>query len=405
MEVSIQPPCSLSTATTRVLRPLRIGIATDGLEERTVNGEIRIANGGVGTYIYNLVKHLLQVDTDNQYYLIRCGVGRLDLYDHPKANRVFIKKTLVRAALRPLDLAHRRLARELKLDLIHYPNQFGGLSLQRSIRRVATLHDLTPLLLPEMHPKARVQYYRRLARPCLARCDRVIVYSSNTRRDLVERGFAQESCIVNIPLGVDSSFRRGATTDSFLARYQLEPRFMLSVGVLEPRKNHRLLLEVLERLHQQGERLCLVLVGREGWNWSNPLDEPKFGRLRPYVKIFKDVPQDDLVEFYNRATVFVYPSLYEGFGLPILEAMACGVPVVASDASSIPEVAGDAALLASPHDPDAFAAQVQRIIRDQQLRTRLIEAGLERSRTFSWRRTAEATLEVYRAVCDSSLSA
>ena len=228
------------------------------------------------------------------------------------------------------DVPYIGLVRKLKLDLMHYPNQFGGAFLPRGVKRVATLHDLTPLLFPHLHPRCRVLGYRLLARYSLHRCERVIVYSANTRRDLLDRRMAVPGAIVNIPLGVNPAFKRGLFTDQFARRYQLDRPFILTVGVLEPRKNHVLLLEVLRRLHANGEQVDLVIIGRRGWNWENPLDRPEFKPLKPWVRIIADVADADLAEFYNRAAVFAYPSLYEGFGLPVLEAMACGAPVVSS---------------------------------------------------------------------------
>lgn len=383
----------------RTAQLLRIGIVTDGLQERTVGGEVRIANGGVGVYIYQLIRHLLQVDPVNQYFLIRFGRGMLDIYRHDRVRGVFLHPSRRNRALGLFDVPYPQLVRELNLDLLHYPNQFGGAFLPRSVKRVATLHDLTPMLFPHLHPRRRVLGYRLLARYSLRRCERVIVYSANTRRDLLDHRMAAPGAIVNIPLGVNPAFKPGLATDTFRRRYRLERPFILTVGVLEPRKNHVLLFEVLRRLREGGERIDLVIVGREGWRWKNPLDKPEFRGLKPWVRIVADVPDADLAGLYNSATVFAYPSLYEGFGLPILEAMACGVPVVSSGASSLPEVAGDAALYADPHDADGFTAQVARVLRDRALRKQMVEEGLRRARQFSWRRAAQETLAVYHEVC------
>jgi glycosyltransferase involved in cell wall biosynthesis len=385
-------------------RPLRIGIITDGLQERVVDGEVRIANGGVGVYIYQLIKHLLLTDPFNQYYLIRYGAGLLDIYDS-RFEHVFLRPSRVRQLFAMVDIPYAVLVQKLKLDLVHYPNQFGGAFLPRSTRRVATLHDLTPLLFPHLHPRRRVLGYRMLARYSLRRCDRVIVYSANTRRDLLSRGMAAQGAIVNIPLGVNPAFKPGIATAAFAHRYQLSHPYILTVGVLEPRKNHILLFEVLRRLREQGEGAHLIIIGRHGWRWKSPLEQPEFRSLQPFVRILADVPDEDLAEFYNRAAVFAYPSLYEGFGLPILEAMACGAPVVSSNTSSLPEVGGDAALFADPHDAEGFTAQVLRVLRDPALRARMVEAGLRRTRQFSWRRTAEETIAVYQSVCGAAHAA
>jgi glycosyltransferase involved in cell wall biosynthesis len=323
----------------------------------------------------------------------------LDIYGDSRGRNVFLRASRPHRLLGMLDVPYAGLVRDLGLDLVHYPNQFGGAFLPRIVKRVATLHDLTPILFPQLHPRSRVLGYRMLARYSLRRCDRVIVYSANTRRDLLNRGLAAQGAIVNIPLGVNPAFKPVTTTGAFARRYQLTRPFILTVGVLEPRKNHVLLFEVLRRMRERCEQVDLIIIGRPGWRWRNPLEQPQFKLLRPWVRILEDVPDADLVEFYNRAAVFAYPSLYEGFGLPILEAMACGAPVVSATGSSLPEVAGDAALYADPRDAEGFAAQVARVLRDPALRAQMVEAGLRRAREFSWRRTAEQTLAVYRNVC------
>ncbi len=377
-------------------RPLRIGIVTDSLRERIVDGEARIANGGVGVYIYQLIRNLLAVDPVNQYFLIRFGKGALDIYRDPRVHNTFFPTSTLSRALTVLGGPYSRPARELKLDLVHFPNMFGGASLRAPVKVVATLQDLTPLIVPSMHPRHRVLAYRLLTRRALRKSDRIIVPSTATGSDLIDRGLAPAEKIVRIALGVSPIFKQIETTAEFEARYQMTRPFILTVGVLEPRKNQIILLDVLRRLHQQGRQMELVIIGREGWHWTNPLATPEYKDLRPHVRILTDVSDADLVEFYNRAKLFIYPSFYEGFGLPILEAMACGTPVIASNASSMPEVAGTAALLADPHDWQSFAAQALRVLENPELERQMIEQGLEHARQFTWRNTAEATLAVYR---------
>jgi len=393
-------------------RPLRIGIVTDGLEEQRRDGTVEIANGGVGVYIYNLIKHLRLVDEVNEYTLIRCGVGHLDVYDSERSHNVFFRtgsaahdrnlmtralSALATPAARLLDLDLPRVA--AGLDVIHYPNQFGGAFLPPSIRRLITVHDITPLLLPRLHPRFRVVGHRLLIRRSLRRAHRIIVQAAHTARDLADRGLADHSKISVVPLGVDTRFHPGIRTAEFAARYDLPSRFVLNVGVLEPRKNHGALLSALRLLHRRGETLALVIVGREGWRWRDPLASPELAPLRPWVRIVRNVPDADLPEFYCRAQAFAYPSFYEGFGLPILEAMASGVPVVTSNTSSLPEVAGGAALLADPGDASALADHLLSVVRDASLRRQLVDAGLDHVRRYSWRRTAEQTLALYEDVC------
>jgi glycosyltransferase involved in cell wall biosynthesis len=141
-----------------------------------------------------------------------------------------------------------------------------------------------------------------------------------------------------------------------------------------------------------------VIAGRTGWGWQDPLAAPGLERLRPWVHVRRDVPAGDLVELYGRALALVYPSFGEGFGLPLLEAMACGCPVVTSDRSALPEVGGDAALYASPEDPAAIAAQLLRVLREPDLAKDLADRGSRRAGSFTWRRTAERTVAVYEEV-------
>jgi glycosyltransferase involved in cell wall biosynthesis len=393
-------------------RRLRVGIITDGLEERRQNGQVTIANGGVGTYIYNLVTHLRTVSPDTEIVLIKCGAAELDLYRHDGQRTVVLRgRDLVRTACM-LDMPYARLVRTLRLDLLHYPNQFGGAFLPMSIPRVVTLHDLTPLLFPQFHPSRRVAGYRLLLRRALARARHVIVDATHTKQDLVRRGLAAAQDISVIPLGVASAFgpstglRTGSAHDSGVgSRYDLPERYVLTVGVFEPRKNQVALLRAVQRLHAQGEPIAVVMVGRDGWRWKDPLETPELSTLRPWIRMLRNVSDADLVAIYKRAAVFAYPSLYEGFGLPVLEAMACGTPVVASNRSSLPEVAGDAAVLVDPTDTNAFAAALRTVLRDDQLRQQLVQAGLARARMFSWDQTAERTLAIYARVARSSHAA
>jgi glycosyltransferase involved in cell wall biosynthesis len=385
------PPTTVSVSG----KALRIGIITDGLEERHAGGEVQIANGGVGVYIYNLVKHLQLIDPINEYFLIRCGKGALDIYHGERTHCLFLPPT----ARPTFGITAWQTLRPLDLDMVHYPNQFGGIFLPSRLKSVVTLHDLTPLLFPRFHPWQRVLGFRLMLRPALRRAAHVIVDSANTRADLIERGVVRAHKVTVVPLGAARAFARSARTDAFRRRYDLPERYILNVGVLEPRKNHALLVAALHRLHGAGERVGLVIVGREGWRWTDPLEHAGTPHLRPWVRIYRDVPDADLAEFYARAEVFAYPSLYEGFGLPLVEAMACGTPVVASRTSSLPEVAGDAALLADPTDAAEFAARLLDVLRQPVLRAGLITAGQRRAAGLTWQRTAEQTLAVYQHVC------
>jgi glycosyltransferase involved in cell wall biosynthesis len=378
-------------------RRLRIGIVTDALRERTVGGAVEVANGGVGVYVHQLVQHLPGLGAPADYILIRHRPGGLDVYRDGGCEEVGAWRRIPRP-VRALDLHYARIAAEARLDLIHFPNQFGGALLSRRVARVVTVHDLTPLLLPHLHPWTRRLAHRLLLRPSLRAADAVLTHSACTRDDLAAQGLVPPDRIAVIAPGVSPRFTVGACTAGFADRYDLPERFILSVGVLEPRKNYPVLLDAVRRLHAAGERIGLVIAGRDGWRWRNPLDHPGAAALRPWVRILRNLPDADLPELYRHAAVFAYPSIYEGFGLPILEAMASGVPVVTSNAGALPEAAGPAALYADPGDAGAFAAQLRIGLRDPSARARLIAAGRARAATFTWQRTAAETFAVYERV-------
>jgi glycosyltransferase involved in cell wall biosynthesis len=381
-------------------RQLRLGIVTDGLEERIVDGQARIANGGVGVYIYQLVKHLLEVDGSSQFVLMRYGQGYLDIYRNPRARVLFFSTAHGRFLRQTLEQDYRRAARALALDLVHFPNQFGGIFFPRSIRRVVTLHDLTPLLFPTMHPWLRVFIYKVGARFALRRADRIIVDSNHTGKDVLAFEPRCAPALVTVYPGVRMAGGAGAADPLFLTRRGLQRPYILAVGVLEPRKNYTLLLTTLKRLIAEGWDLDLVIIGRPGWHWVDPRTCPEFQSLTDRVHILKDVADRDVVEYYRHAAVFAYPSWYEGFGLPVLEAMACGAPVVCSNSSALPEAGGTAALYADPGDPPGFARQIARVLGDGELRQRMVSSGLARARQLSWEQTAHETMRVYRSVGD-----
>ena len=307
------------------------------------------------------------------------------------------------SVIRSLTLVPAAL-RRLGVDVFHGMDHVGIPLVGRSCRYVVTVHDVIPLILPETFtPRHRLVVRMALAR-VRRKADRVIVPSHAVKRDVVRRVGLPEDRVVVTHEGCEARFRpvrSGTALRDVAARYGLPPRYVLAVGTLEPRKNLTTLLEAFARLRRDGEvdaDLRLVLAGARGW-----LEEPIFATVRSLgledaVRFTGFVDDDDLPAVYSGAALFVFPSLHEGFGLPLLEAMACGVPVVTSNISSLPEVAGDAAVLVDPRDEQGLAGAIARLLRDEALRGRLREAGIARARQFSWEATARRTLDAYAAV-------
>ena len=307
------------------------------------------------------------------------------------------------SVIRSLTLVPAAL-RRLRVDIFHGMDHVGIPLVGRSGKYVVTVHDVIPLILPETFtPRHRLVVRLALAR-VRRKADLVVVPSHAVKRDVVRRVGLPENRVVVTHEGCEPRFRpvrSAAARRDVAARYGLPPRYVLAVGTLEPRKNLTTLLEAFARLRRDGEvdaDLRLVLAGARGW-----LDEPIFATVRSLgledaVRFTGFVDDADLPAVYSGAALFVFPSLHEGFGLPLLEAMACGVPVVTSNISSMPEVAGDAAVLVDPRDADGLAAAIARLLRDEALRDRLREAGIARARQFSWETTARRTLDAYASV-------
>lgn len=377
-------------------RPLRIGIVTDGLKE---TGDGRIANGGVGVYIAELVAALLRVDGRNEYTLLRCGGGRLPLYRDPRLRSAIVPWTPVRRWTRWLDLPYARLVRRLGLDVVHHPNQFGGLGLPAPVREVATLHDLGPVQHPEWHRPSTVLRYRLLHRRALARADAVIVDAAATRDELVGASLVESARVTVVPLGVAPHFRPAAA--GTVARPGLPTPYVLSLGVLEPRKNVTALFEAVRLLRERGTRVGLVVAGHGGWRWRDPRRDPRFADLLDGTVVLRDVPDSELPALYAGAAAVAYPSLWEGFGLPVLEALACGVPVVASTRVPAAGLFPDLVLRAEPDAPGQLADALHRALHDAGLRRRVAERASQVAREYSWDRTALETLAVYRRAAAS----
>ncbi|MGQ9815161.1 MAG: glycosyltransferase family 4 protein [Candidatus Roseilinea sp.] len=273
----------------------------------------------------------------------------------------------------------------------------------KRIRTVFTLHDLIFKLYPQHH-LPRNWIYLQLAMPLfLRRADAVICVSECTRRDAQRFYNVPDSKLHVIYEGVNSRFRR--VTDPAECRrardkLQLPERYVLAVGTVEPRKNLTTLFQAYRsyldsRPEHNADPPAILVAGRQGWLEESSYQAVRDHRLADCVRFLGFVDDADLPALYSMATLFVMPSVYEGFGLPVLEAMACGAPVLCSDASSLPEIAGDAALLAPPTDAAGWAAALRRALSDDALRADLSARGLRRAAQFTWTETARQTRALY----------
>jgi glycosyltransferase involved in cell wall biosynthesis len=285
-------------------------------------------------------------------------------------------------------------AARARLDLFHGP--VNALPLAAPGRGIVTIHDLAFLAHPEALGAARRRYLTLLTALSARRAARIIAVSAFTRDEIVRRLRVPASKIAVVHNAVDAAFKPlpAAEIARFKEAQRLPERVILCVGTLEPRKNLTGLLEAFARLAPESDAE-LVVVGGQGWLFDEALARVATLGLTGRVRFTGFVPEDDLPRWYNAATVFVYPSLYEGFGLPPLEALACGVPTVTSAGTVMAEIVGDAALLTDPRDPAAIAAAIARLLDDNPLRTTLRERGPRQAAPFTWAHAAAATCDVY----------
>jgi glycosyltransferase involved in cell wall biosynthesis len=287
------------------------------------------------------------------------------------------------------------MARRDQLDLFHGPVNVVPRGLP--CPSVVTVHDLAFLRYPETVPRNRYLYLSFETRSTVKRAERVIAVSEATKRDIVELLKIDPGKVEVVPLGVDARFRPASEREQteFDARYRIDKPFLLTVGNLEPRKNLPRLLEAFAMVAPKIEH-DLVMIGAEGWLTGELRETLSRLRLDGRVKMTGFMDDADLPRWYAAADLFVFPSLYEGFGLPVIEAMACGTPVLASATSSLPEVAGGAAVLFDPLRIDAIADAIVQLSGDTAQKAELARMGMARALAFTWSATAEQTIRVYR---------
>ena len=353
---------------------------------------------GAGNYIVNLTQTLIRIDSANDY-LVFSKPQQAELFagrGHAQVVRASLPTRLHRIAWEQTFFP--RLIRRYHLDVVHSPHY--TMPVLTSCAQVVTFHDMTFFLHAEAHLFYKSIFFRAMIPVAARHADALIAISQNTRTDILRLFPIDPAKVFTIPYGIASFFHPMPkhAQDDVLGKYGLPPRFVLYVGNLEPRKNLPMLLHAFATLVRRGSSQALVLAGSRGW-----MDDEVFATLRELNlghRVFLPgyIPQADLPALYSAASVFVYASRYEGFGLPVLEAMACGAPVITSNVASMPEIAGESGILIDPNDESELADAMGRVLTDDELRARLARAGLERAQSFSWERAAQATLAVYERV-------
>jgi glycosyltransferase involved in cell wall biosynthesis len=359
-----------------------------GIDARLVHYQ----KAGIGQYTTRLARALAALDSDNSYTILQSR----------KAGAPLVEGAAVRTHtmwtpphhrweqwLLPLEL------RPLGLDLLHCPDFIPPF--RRSCPAVITVHDLAFLRFPGLLTDESKSFYGQIFR-AVQSADHIIAVSESTKRDLASLAGADERKITVVYEAAGQMFcpADAAAVEAVKQRYGIAGPYILFVSTIEPRKNIPFLLQAYARMKETwpkgSEAPRLALAGKKGWLYESIFEVLDQLGLGESVICTGGVAIEDLP-----ALCFVLPSLYEGFGLPVLEAMSCGAPVIASNTSSLPEVAGDAAILVDPQDLLGLAAAMQRLCQDEALRRRMSARGVTQAARFSWQRAARETLAVYRA--------
>lgn len=371
---------------------MKIGIITDFIDGN---------KGGIRIYTCNLIKQLNTIDKSNKYYLIHGESKDNQIY---KANEeILVKKyslskgstAIWRYISTPLKLKSMN-----QLDIVHDTYEIGPLSVKMPFKKIITVHDLSPFLFPNTFSSSNVLFHKLFFSKTLRSVDKIITVSENTKCDLVTHFNVPEDKIKVIFNGVDPKFKPLDKNDvnQSINKYNINFPYILYVGTLEPRKNLPTLLKAYSQLKKKNINHKLVIAGRKGWKYHDIFETIDKLNIKNEVIFTGYVLENDLPALYNAASLFVYPSIYEGFGLPPLESMACGTPVITSNTSSLPEVVGNAGITVNPKDIDMLATAMYEVLTNDSLMKEMTKKGLERAKLFSWKSCAVETLKVYEEI-------
>ncbi len=375
---------------------MRVAIIADPIDEQYA---------GVHIYAREVISSLLRHDTHNQYVFIHTKEN--PFFDGTEHYIIPNNRSVLGYAGFRLFYFVPKLIRKLKVDAVWDMGHSGPFNLPRRIKRINTIHDLTPVLMPEMHTKASAVIHKLFLPFITKRSDLLITYSRSTAKDLCRLYPWSKDKVTMIPLGKDSMFVPNSN-QKVLATYHIKSPYFLYIGTLEPRKNVLLLIEAYDLWRAQcaksgdenQQKFQLVLAGKKGWKYEATLKRIEESPYRDDIILTDYVKREDMPALYTQAEIFIFPSIYEGFGLPLLEAMACGAVCISSNASSLPEVGGEAVLYVNPYKPHELALAMHSLVKDKVLYQRMRQAALAQARLFSWDEYAKSIMTLFHKLED-----
>jgi len=355
---------------------------------------------GIGTYTRNLLRHLARIDRDSEYVLL-CHEGDLGIGAQLGTNFRTVLEPSPNYSIREQIHVPWVLHRE-RPDVFHAPHYVLPPAVQ--CRSLVTIHDCIHLMFPQYLPNRVAYAYARASMWSAARrARRILTVSEASKRDIIHFFTVPPEKVVVVYNAIDERFRVTPSDEAVARvreRYQLDHGFVLYAGNIKPHKNLVRLIEAFDGLRRRGfDDLKLLIIGDEISKLPALRRAVHSHKLHKHVRFLGYLPDDTLAILYRLAAVFVFPSLYEGFGLPPLEAMACGTPVVTSNVSSLPEVVGGAAVLVDPYNVESIVDGIARVLSNPALSEELRAKGIARAREFSWERSVARTRDIYQEIC------
>jgi len=360
-----------------------------------IAGNISNTRSGVGNYIVNLT---LELAKNNNIKII--GFGNNPVFGNlPHITPRYPFGMYITFLWSQVLSLQKGILQEF--DIIHNPGHFSLLN-KPGKHYICTIHDITQILYPQYHPRWRTMYSRFTIPRLVKYSDKIIAVSLQTKKDLISCYHIPEDKIIVIYEGASKEFKKIdiQTVDAIRRKYNLNDPFILFIGNLEPRKNIPTLIRAFSRCRKQYPDLNLVIAGRKGWMYGEIFTTIRELHLEHSIIFLDYVPHEDLPALYNAASVFVFVPFYEGFGLPVLEAMQCGTPVITTNVSSLPEIVGEGGCMVDPSDVTGLAEKITGLISDETIRAENIRYNLLRCQQFSWEKCAQQTAEVYEEVCN-----
>lgn len=355
---------------------------------------------GIGTYTYQLINNINQIDFLNDYLLFLPENSKLEenLRANFKVNN--IPNNFCENFWEEVKVPN--ILTDECIDIYHVPQNGVGLCSKITCPSTITLHDIIPLRMPETVSDRYLRIFNEEMPDIISSTSGIITVSEFSKEDIAKEFNYPKDKIFVTHLAAEDIYRPLNKTNAkkyIKSTYGIEDDFILYVGGFSPRKNILGLIEAFSLLNNKYSKpLKLVIIGKHGLSYEKYKKRVEELNINSYVMFPGFIPLEDMPVFYNASSVFVYPSFYEGFGLPPLEAMACGTPVIASSLTSIPEVVSDAALLVDPLNVESLKSKIELLLQDKNLSSSLINRGLVHSSKFSWKKTAYDTIDAYNSI-------